>query len=200
MKTKNPFVKMSISCLLHLIVIILFFVSLLQSTMVFAQKNSGTLKIGVYDSRVVVFAYSRSVMFRERMKKMGQQSDSANKASDTVKIRELSIQAISFQHLLHLMVFGSGSIATITDLVKEHFPDVAKNAGVSMIVSKFELAYKDPSTEIIDLTDQISQLFKPTENIDKMVAEIEKTAPVPLDDLTIEEDMLDGYCKRFGKK
>jgi hypothetical protein len=45
----------------------------------------------------------------------------------------------------------------------------------------------------------VSGLFHPTENTDRMAAEIVKTEPVPLEDLTIEEKMLGLYCIRFGK-
>jgi hypothetical protein len=45
----------------------------------------------------------------------------------------------------------------------------------------------------------VSGLFHPTENIDQMAAEIVKTEPVPLEDPTIEEEMLGLYCIRFGK-
>jgi hypothetical protein len=33
-----------------------------------------------------------------------------------------------------------------------------------------------------------------------MAGDISKADPVPLEDLTIEVEMLDLYCKRFGKK
>jgi hypothetical protein len=163
-------------------------------------RKPGALKIGVYDSRVIIFAYSRSDLFRQHQAKFKQQSDSAGKVNDTVRIKELTIQAISYQHLFHQMIFGTGSTAAIIDLVKEGIPEIAKKAGVIMVVSKFELTYKDPSAEIVDLTNEIVRLFKPLENIDKMAGEIRNVQPVPLEDLTIEEDMMDGYAKRYGKK
>jgi hypothetical protein len=165
-----------------------------------AQKNHGSLKIGTYDSRVIVFAYSRSDYFKQHQLNFQKQNDSAQKAHDTVKIRELSIQAMSFQHLLHLMVFGSGTTSAIIALVKDKLPELAKKAGVSIILCKWELNYDDPAVDTVDITVQVAQLFKPEENIDKMIMEIRNTAPVPLEELTIEEDMLTLYCERFGRK
>ena len=57
----------------------------------------------------------------------------------------------------------------------------------------------DPSIETVDLTSEICKLFDPTEDIATITEEIRKNAPIPLEDLSIEEDMLNGYCKRFGK-
>jgi hypothetical protein len=98
------------------------------------------------------------------------------------------------------MVFGSGSIITVMDLVRDRLPEVAKQAGVGVLMSKFEMVFKDPSVETVDVTSQIIQLFKPNENLDKMITEIYKNEPIPLDDLDIEADMIDSYCSRFGGK
>ena len=107
---------------------------------------------------------------------------------------------MSYQHLLHQMVFSKGSAAGIMELVKDKLPDVAKEAGVKIVLSKYELSYQDPSVEIVDLTPQVCQLFKPTENIDKMADGIKKSQPIPLDELSIEAEMIEAYCNRFGKK
>ncbi|MFZ4705090.1 MAG: hypothetical protein ACOYMF_03680 [Bacteroidales bacterium] len=166
----------------------------------YAQKKGEVLKIGTYDSRVITFAWSRSEYFREQMKKFSSQSDSADKIHDTVRIKELSVQTMSYQHLLHQMVFSNGSASVIMKLIKDQLPELAKKEGVSVILSKWEMNYLNPSIEVVDLTNQIAQLFKPTENIDKMAKEIADNEPVPLEDLSIENEMLDLYCKRFGKK
>jgi hypothetical protein len=168
--------------------------------MALGQKNKSVYKIGVYDSRILVLAYSRSQFFADYQKKFKMQSDSANNAKDSAKIKELSVQAMSYQHLMHQMVFGSGSAKGIMNLVESKLPEVAKNAGVVMIVSKFEVNFNDPSVEIVDLTDAIIPLFNPLENIDKMKDEFKKIEPVALDQLSIEQEMLDMYCTKFKKK
>ena len=165
-----------------------------------AQQKSAAMKIGTYDSRIVTFAWSRSDFFGQRLAKIRQQSDSAEKAHDTVKLKEVSVGAISYQHLLHQMVFSSGSAAFIMALVKDKLPGLAKSAGVSIILSKWELTWSDPGVEIVDLTSQVAALFNPKDNIDKMAGEMTKQDPIPIDHLDIENDMIDGYCKRFGKK
>ena len=165
-----------------------------------AQKKSPVLKIGTYDSRIITFAWSRSDFFKERMAKMGQQGDSANKAHDSARIKDLGVQAMSFQHLLHQMVFSNGSAGLIMQIIKDKLPELARTTGANIIVSKWELNYRDPSVEIIDLTSQVEALFQPKENIDKMAAEISAQPPIPLDELGIETEMLDYYCKLFGKK
>jgi len=165
-----------------------------------AQKKSAVIKIGTFDSRTIVFAWSRTENLKKQLMKMRQQTDSAEKAHDSAKIKAVSVGAISFQHLLHQMVFSTGSVASIMTVIKDKLPELAKTEGVSVIVSKYELNYSDPSIQVVDLTKQVAALFQPTENIDKMAAEITKQSPIPIEELSIETDMLDGYCKLFGKK
>lgn len=85
------------------------------------------------------------------------------------------------------MVFSAGSAAAILGLIRDKLPELAKEAGVSMLVSKWELTWHDPSVEIVDMTTQVANLFNPKENIDKMSAEISKMDPIPLSDFTVEE-------------
>ena len=174
--------------------------SVFNSSPVMAQKKSTAIKIGTYDSRTIIFAWSRTDLLKQHLVKLGQQTDSARKVNDSAKIKELSVQAMSFQHLLHLMVFSTGSVASVMAIIKDKLPELAKKSGVSFIVSKWELNYYDPSFEVIDLTSQVAALFQPKENIDKMAAEITAQPPIPIQEFGIETDMLDGYCKLFGKK
>lgn len=198
MKKKNLLMNTTKTPGMTLNSMILLVIMTMTGMQVLSQPKVQVLKIGTYDSRIIIFAYSRSAFFRQHMMKFNSANDSAQKAKDTAKIRELSIQAMSYQHLLHQMVFGTGSVTAVMDLVKDKIPEIARNAGVSMVLSKWEMMYKDPSAEVIDLTEQIVQLFNPKEDIHKMMEEISKTEPVPLEELTIEDEMLDGYCRRFG--
>ena len=189
-------VKISIS----VIAVILLSILHPAGNMAFAQKTKAAMKIGTYDSRIVTFAWSRSDYFKQRLIKINRQSDSATKAHDTARVKELSIGAMSYQHLLHLTVFSNGSIGFVMAIVKDKLTELAKTAGVSIILSKWELNFSDPSIEIVDLTSQVAQLFHPKENIDQMSKDISAQQPIPIDEFGIETDMLDGYCQKFGKK
>ena len=179
---------------------IIMAMNILTISGIYAQKKSQGLKIGTYDSRIVTFAWSRSEFFKKRLTLISQQTDSAQKIHDTARVKEISVGAMSYQHLLHQMIFSNGSVGWIMPLVKDKLPELAKSKGVSVIVSKWELNFSDPSVEVVDLTSEVAQLFNPKENIDKMAGDIRKAEPIPMDEMSIENDMLDGYCNRFGKK
>jgi len=193
MRTTNQFI-------LPVVLTATLFISALMSPQAFAQKKSTVLKIGTYDSRIIAFAWSRTDYLKQHMIKFNQQNDSATKVHDSARVKELSVGIMSYQHLLHQVVFSNGSTGFIMALIKDKIPGLAKSAGVSVIISKWELSYSDPSIEVVDLTSQVAQLFQPKENIDKMAEEISKQAPAPIEELGIETEMLDYYCKLFGKK
>lgn len=192
--------KKSIQLLISMLVMSSVFFLKPMGNAVFAQGTKSTIKIGTYDSRVVALAWSRSDYFKEHMTKFNRQNDSAEKAHDTARVKELSTWIMSHQHLMHLMVFSNGSIGHIMAIVKDKLPELAKTTGVSVILSKWELPFSDPSFELIDLTKQVSMLFNPKENIDKLAKEISGSQPVPLDEFSIEAELLDYYCQQFGKK
>ena len=184
------------------ILILIFSVSSFCKT-VSAQNSSAALKIGVYDSRIITFAYSRSDAFNEVMLKFSKENGEVMQSGDTTKKIQTAYKMITFQYLLHQQVFCSGSAANIIAVVKDKLPQVAKDAGVCAIVSKWELPFADPSAEIVDLTMTIAKLYNPKENIDEMSKEISNQTPVPLDEFTVEEVI--GMWKQFesqslGKK
>jgi hypothetical protein len=168
-----------------------------------AQDKIKALKIGVYDSRIITFAYSRSDAFNEVMQKFSKENGEVMQSGDTAKKIQTAYKMITFQYLLHQQVFSSGSAVNILAVVKDKLPQVAKDSGVSAIVSKWELEFVDPSAEIVDLTQTIARLYNPKEDIAEMSKEIAGQAPVSLEELTVEEVV--GMWKQFesqslGKK
>jgi hypothetical protein len=152
-----------------------------------AQTKSSKVKIGTYDSRVVVLAYSTSDQFREKMKRESDESDVLMKSKDTVKMKEGAMKMITMSHLLERSVFTALPASFVIDLVRDKFPEIAKKAGVSMIVSKWDLNYSDPSITIIDLTDQVAALFDPEGKGAETAKEITKQAPMPADEYGLGE-------------
>lgn len=88
---------------------------------------------------------------------------------------------------MHQQVFSNGSSAYLLELVKDQLPQLAKDEGVFAIVSKWELTFADPKVEVVDLTMPICMLFKPSGDFDRMVPEMQKQTPIPLEEFTVEE-------------
>jgi hypothetical protein len=64
-------------------------------------------------------------------------------------------------------------------------PQVAKQAGVSLIVSKWQIAHKDPSVEYVDVTRDLAKLFNPKMlKIDDIMG-LCNSEPVPIETMTM---------------
>jgi hypothetical protein len=151
------------------------------------DRKSGTVKIGTYDSRVVVIAYTRSDLFKKNLAELQEKAGILMKDDDSLKRKEGACKMITSQFLMHQMGFCTGSAMELIDLVRDKLPEVARKNGVSLLVSKWELSYSDPSVEVVDLTDEVARLFNPAGDFERVAAEIKKADPIALSDFTVEE-------------
>ena len=64
-------------------------------------------------------------------------------------------------------------------------PGIAKAAGVSAVVSKWDkdTLAKYPSAELVDVTMPLVNAFHPTDRQLKSAIDIQKQAPIPLQDV-----------------
>ena len=79
--------------------------------------------------------------------------------------------------------FSTGSVINIMDKIRPALAAVAKEAGVVLIVSKWEAVYAAPSIEYVDVTMPLVMKFKPNEQTLKWVESMKAKAPIPLDEL-----------------
>ena len=64
--------------------------------------------------------------------------------------------------------------------VAAELPKIAAEAGVSALVSKWEIAFKSTDVEYVDVTDRLVRLFNPTAKVEAMIAQAGTQAPIPL--------------------
>ena len=62
-------------------------------------------------------------------------------------------------------------------------PEIAKQAGVDLIVSQWSVAYRLPDAEFVDVTEPMAKLFQPDEPTWKMLRDLKKHPPVSAEEL-----------------
>jgi hypothetical protein len=144
------------------------------------------MRIGVYDSRGIAIAYARSAEFQRQMAKMRSDYEEAKAKGDDKRRKELEKAAPWMQVRLHQQGFSMAGVTNIMAKVADVLPGIAREAGVVLIVSKWEMPYKDPSIEIVDVTLPIAKLFKSDEQTLKILGELKDHKPVPLDELSLD--------------
>jgi len=152
-------------------------------------RPGSAMRIGVYDSRSVALAYGRSEEHMRAVGAMHQEYEKAKADKNEARIKELE-QEGPWEHIrLMQQVFSTAGVTNIMAKVKEALPAIAREAGVSLICSKWEMPYKDAAVETVDLTVPIAKLFKPDEQTLKIIDQMKGQEPVPFDKLPLDPKM-----------
>jgi hypothetical protein len=137
-------------------------------------------RIGVFDSRVVAIAYYTTPEFQKVMQQMMADLGAAKAANNQAKVDELEFQGPAIQNLMHYQVFSNASIPNVLEKLTAVLPKVAAEAGVSAIVSKWEVAFKGGDADYVDVTDQLVRPFNPSAQTLNTIAQIKTQTPMPL--------------------
>lgn len=114
--------------------------------------------------------------------------EKAKEAGDEERVRELEIVGSAQQELMHKQGFSIWQVDNILQKIKGEIPEVAMQADVDIIISKWATVYQRSGVEFIDVTNLMVKLFDPDEQTLKMIEEIQKQAPVPLEELKNHQD------------
>jgi hypothetical protein len=146
-----------------------------------AEKEK--MRVGTFDSRAIAAAYAASDFNNAYVKRLKQEHDKAKAAGDKAKLAELEAEANAQQERLHQQGFGTASVADILEHVKDKLPAIAKEAGVDAIASKWDIAYRAPAAEFVDVTPLMVKPFQPNERTLRIIEDLGKRAPVPAKEL-----------------
>ena len=154
-----------------------------------AADTSAKLRIGTFDSRLVALAYYRSAHGHDALSGLREDIARAKAANDDKRLKGLEAKGPALQNLMHQQVFGCLSVPNVLAAVSDSLPMIAARAGVSMLVSKWEIRCDTSGAERVDVTLQIVDLFQPDPATRAMIEDAmkQKAAPVPV------EQLLDPY-------
>jgi Skp family chaperone for outer membrane proteins len=167
-------------------ILFLLLICIISFKPLIAQQSSQTIKIGIYDSRAVAVAYSNSDSFQKDIGNLTDQYKKAKEENNTKMIEIIEKEGQFRQQLLHEQTFSVGTITNIIDKIKDKLEEIAKKTGVNLIISKWEISYKDPSFEYIDVTSQIVDLFTPSKQTLIWIKDLQQQTPIPIDKISID--------------
>ena len=150
-----------------------------------AQESSTTssARIGTFDSRAIATAFYRSAEFQDSFRDLWTELEEAKASGDWWRVKELEAYGPAMQHRMHQQGFSTGSVVEIMEKISDALPEIARGAGVSVIVSKWEVTYESSAADLVDLTPQLVALFDPSEQTLMIVESMKTVAPVPMDQL-----------------
>ena len=139
--------------------------------------------VGVFDSRAVAIAYARSDVFKRDIKSVTEEFEKAKSAGDQKRMAEINTQMEERQALMHKQGFSTYSVSDILDKIKDRLPEIARQANVDTIVSKWDVVYQRSGIEFIDITDLMVKPFSPNEQTLTILKEMAKQKPIPLEQM-----------------
>jgi hypothetical protein len=144
------------------------------------------MKIGVYDSRGIAIAYARSADFGESMARLRADYEQAKAKGDSAQVKKLGQEGPWMQVRLHQRGFSTAGAGDLLAKVADALPGVALEAGVVLIVSRWEMPYQDASVEVVDVTLPIARLYRPDEQTLKILGELKDQKPIPFDEVPLD--------------
>ncbi len=153
-----------------------------------AQSQTNKLRIGIYDSRAVAIAYANSPAFQNSLKPVRADYEKAKAEKNEKRMKEINDRMQSGQRRMHEQGFSTGSVTGIMATVTNSLPALARQAGVTLIVSKWEVNFSAPDVELVDVTDEVVALFHPSEKVLGWVKSCREQKPLPIEEITDDLD------------
>jgi len=135
-------------------------------------------RIGVYDSRSIAIAYANSPSFSKVHGVLGERLKAAKEKGDAKEVAAVEREGMLRQVMMHEQGFGTGSVMQMIATVKDSIAALAIRENVSLVVSKWEVAYSGEGVELVDLTDKITDFFHPSERAKGWLKDVQKQAPI----------------------
>jgi len=153
------------------------------------EKASGRLvHVGTYDSRALAIAYYRSEPFSRQIQEMKAEYENAKAAGDEKRVGELEVEGSAHQELMHKQGFSIWHVDNILEIIKGEIPEIATQAEVDAIISKWAMVCQRSGFEFIDVTHLMVKPFNPDEQTLRMIEEIQKQDPVPVEEIKNHQD------------
>ena len=145
-----------------------------------AQDSGGTAPVtGIFDSRCVALAYYRSEEFLAEVDELKAEYEAALQSGDTERADELGLLGPEQQQLVHEQIFSAGDIDEIIWMIWSELPAVAEEAGVDIIVSAWDIIYRDESMQFVDVTDLLVTFFDPSEETLGIIESMKSIPAIP---------------------
>jgi hypothetical protein len=150
-----------------------------------AQETNGVpVRIGVYDSRAVAYAWFCSDAHQRQLKELIEHARAARAAGETNRFETLAADLRRQQDQIHRESFSTAPPDEALAEIKARIPEIERQAGVTALISKWDdAALKNyPGSASVDVTDLLVRKFiQPTEKQAKTISSLEKSRPLPLD-------------------
>lgn len=146
------------------------------------------LRVGTFDSRAVTVAFAASKQFDRELRQMRETLEKAKKEGDTREVARLEAEGGQRQKQFHRQGFGTAPVDDMLEHIRDQLPEIARRAGVDVIVSKWAITYSVSAAQFVDVTDLIVEPFEPSERTKRIIQGLRAQPPLPAEEVEKHHD------------
>lgn len=121
------------------------------------SKPAAKLTVGVFSRRAVVQSFYRSELWKSKVQAMLDERNQAARDADSAKADMIDNQLSLLQTLPEKQMAGEATLKNIYGELKADWPDIAREAGVDLIVET--PLFHGPDASLIDITPLVVKRF-----------------------------------------
>lgn len=148
-----------------------------------SQDDKACIRVGIYDSRGVAIAFGNSDYNERILQPRMKEYEKAKEKGNEKKMKELETWFEERQHQAHLQAFCGKPVDHLLDPIRDRIPEIAKEAGVELIVSKWQIDYQAKDIELVDVTKALAKAYDPKEKVWKWIDDLKNHDLVPVEAL-----------------
>ncbi len=141
-----------------------------------AHSAGVKMRIGTYDARAIAVAYSPSEFNERELGAKMKELKAAEQRGDRKRVAELKAWGKAHQRRIHRQCFAGAAVDNLLVHVKDGLAQVAEANRVAAITRNTD--YVDSAVELVDVTDDIVKLFKPSDKTLRTISELRKHTAV----------------------
>ena len=134
-----------------------------------AALHAQTDRVGTFNPQSVVIAFYRSPIWATTLKERIAARDSAKRAGDTAKVRELEAWGAAHQELAHQQLEGSAPLTNILDVLRPAFDSITKAEHLRAIVPR---PSADADAAAVDVTPALLDWLKADAKTREIIAQM----------------------------
>lgn len=150
------------------------------------QASDAKLRIGVYNSRSVATAFTRSDHPQTGARLAMAAVEQAEAAGDQEKSQQAHDMAKDQQNLQHMQVFGNAPIHDILPHLAAEIKKQAREQDLALVVRDVDIAFQRADVKLIDITDELVAACDPTKETLRTIEQLKKHPPLPLEQFPIQ--------------
>lgn len=139
------------------------------------------MRIGTYDARAIAVAYSPSEFNERELGAKMKELKAAEQRGDRKRVAELKAWGKAHQRRIHRQCFAGAAVDNLLVHVKDGLAQVAEAKRVAAITRNTD--YVSSAVELVDVTDDIVKLFKPSDKTLRTISELRKHAAIGEEEL-----------------